>query len=256
MVAASADGRVPPCVVEFALATCETDAPTLPVITSSTAPDSRNSTLYRTVSRARTLRRGSTRRPGRRAPGAVIVASCALIVASRAERSRCPGPRSPWAALPSRPPGWPAGPNNGITAGVRPVLGPPPYNRGYGHNHRSQLPAQAVRADAGPGRHDFHRAAGPGDRVRRPERRGQIHHDAGDPGPGRPGRGHRAGQRAAVPESAAAAAPGRLAAGCRGAAAEPVRTQPSAVARPFAGPGRPAGRRGDRPGRPGGRGPP
>src|SRR5262249_47865049 len=109
--------------------TDETDAPTPPVIASSTAPDSRNSTLYRTVSRARTLRRGSTRRPGRLAPGAIIVASCALIIASRVARSRRPGARLPWAALPSRPPGCPAGPNNGITAGVRPVLGPLPYNR-------------------------------------------------------------------------------------------------------------------------------
>src|SRR5215472_8357206 len=210
MFAASADGRVPPRAAEFALATCETDAPTLPVITSSTAPDSRNSTLYRTVSRARTLRRGSTRRPGSRAPGAVIVASCALIIASRGARSRRPGARLPWAAPPSRPPGCPAGPNNDITAGVRPVLGPLPYNRAYGHNYRSQLPAQAVRAHAGPGRDDLHRAAGPGDRVRRPQRRGQVHHDAGDPGPGRPGRGHRAGRRAAVPGPAPAVAPGRL----------------------------------------------
>ena len=38
-------------------------------------------------------------------------------------------------------------------------------------------------------------AAGAGDRVRRAERSGQVHHDAGDPRPGRGRRGHRADRR-------------------------------------------------------------
>ena len=67
-----------------------------------------------------------------------------------------------------------------------------------GSNDRSDRAAQAVRPDAGPGRHVVHRRARAGHRVRRPERGRQVHHDAGDPRPGRARRGHRAGRRAAV----------------------------------------------------------
>ncbi len=47
-----------------------------------------------------------------------------------------------------------------------------------------------------------HRSPGPGHRLRRPERRGQVHHDAGDHRPGRGRRGQRADRRPAVPEPA------------------------------------------------------
>ena len=97
-----------------------------------------------------------------------------------------------------RPSGCPAGPNNGITARVRPVLGPLPYNRPPWKQRSKYRAAQELRRDAGAGRHDVHRRAGAGDRVRRAQRGRQVHHDAGDPRPGRPRRGHRPGRRAAV----------------------------------------------------------
>ena len=145
------------------------------------------------------------------------------------------------AAPPSRPPGCPAGPNNGITARVRPVLAPLPYNRAYGSNDRSTRPAQELRPGAGAGRHDVHRRAGAGDRVHRPERGRQDHHDAGDPRPGRPRRGHRPGRRPPLRQPAVPAAPCRLPAGRRRAAAQPHRPQPPALAGALPGPGRRAG---------------
>ena len=88
-----------------------------------------------------------------------------------------------------------------------------------------------------------------------PNGAGQVHHDAGDPRPGRRRRRQRADRRPAVPEPAAPAEPRRLAAGRRRPAAEPQRPQPPAVAGPLPGPDRPAGRRGDRAGRPADGGP-
>ena len=57
-------------------------------------------------------------------------------------------------------------------------------------DHRRQRAAQAVRADDGPGRDVVHRPAGAGHRFRRAQRRGQVHHDAGDPRSGRGRRRH------------------------------------------------------------------
>lgn len=136
-----------------------------------------------------------------------------------------------------------------MTASVRPTLWPCPYNRTHASNHRSQRPAQTLRADPGIGRDVLHRQAGTGHRLRRAQRRGQIHHDAGDPRPGRGRRGQRTGRRAAVQEPARPDASHRGAAGRRRAAAEPQRPQPPAVARALPGADRKAGRRGDRAGR-------
>ena len=62
--------------------------------------------------------------------------------------------------------------------------------------------------------------------------------------------GHCAGRRPALPDPAAPADRGRIAAGRRRAAARPDRTQPSAVAGLFSGPARQPSGRGDRPGWP------
>ena len=93
--------------------------------------------------------------------------------------------------------------------------------------------------------------AGKRDRLRRPQRGGQVDHDAGDPRPGRRRRGHRADRRAAVREPAPPAHPRRLAARRRRAAPRPQRAIAPAVDGPFAGPDVAPGRRGDRAGRPG-----
>src|SRR6185503_8388839 len=51
----------------------------------------------------------------------------------------------------------------------------------HGGNHRSYRAAQAVRACPRPRRYDVHRRTRAGHRVRRPERRGQVHHYANHP---------------------------------------------------------------------------
>ncbi len=109
---------------------------------------------------------------------------------------------------------------------------------------------------AGAGRHVLHRPAGAGDRFRRAERRRQIHHDAGDPRPGRGRRGHRPDRRTAVPQPAQ---PLRHVGSLLDAAAlQPSRTARNhllwlAHSQGLAGQ---AGRRGDRAGRAGLGGPP
>src|SRR5215813_9357242 len=196
-------------------ADCATTTP--PVIASNTAPDNRNKTPYSAVSRSRTLRRASSIR---------IARLPRLVLA----------PTGP--ATGSRPPGCPARPNSEITATVRPMLWPLPYNQVTGSSpdntkehehecdHRGDRLAQAVRAGAGAGRDELHGAARPGDRVHRAQRSRQVHHDAGDPGPGCAGRGNRAGRRAPLREPGAPADPARLAAGRQHAPAQPHRPQP------------------------------
>src|SRR6266545_1577793 len=124
------------------------------------------------------------------------------------------------------------------------------YASWHESDYRSHRPAQAIRADRGPGRTVVHGHAGRRHRLRRPQWRGKVHHDAGDPRPGRCRRGQRADRRAAVPEPAAPSEPRRSAAGRGRPAAEPDRSQPPALAGPLPGPDRPAGRRGHRAGRP------
>src|SRR6266540_2668145 len=118
------------------------------------------------------------------------------------------------------------------------------YASWHESDYRSHRPAQAIRADRGPGRTVVHGHAGRRHRLRRPQWRGKVHHDAGDPRPGRCRRGQRADRRAAVPEPAAPSEPRRSAAGRGRPAAEPDRSQPPALAGPLPGPDRPAeGRR-------------
>src|SRR5262249_13863824 len=87
-------------------ADCATTTP--PVMASNTAPDNRNKTPYSAVSRSRTLRRASSIR---------IARLPRLVLA----------PTGP--ATGSPPPGCPARPNSEITATVRPMLWPLPYNQ-------------------------------------------------------------------------------------------------------------------------------
>src|SRR5215831_14741273 len=87
-------------------ADCATTTP--PVTASNTAPDNRNKTPYSAVSRSRTLRRASSIR---------IARLPRLVLA----------PTGP--ATGSPPPGCPAGTNSEITAAVRPMLWPLPYNQ-------------------------------------------------------------------------------------------------------------------------------
>jgi hypothetical protein len=111
------------------------------------------------------------------------------------------------------PPWSPCRPGSGVCRPVRlgpagtSVLDPPPGpsrqpamphanpdpagDHMHASNYRGHRPAHEVRARAGAGRAVVHDAAGAGDRFCRAQRRGQVHHNAGDPRPGR----RRCGQR-------------------------------------------------------------
>src|SRR5260370_42351823 len=84
---------------------------------STTAPENRNMTPDVAVRRSRTVRRGNRERRG----GRVVVP---FLIASVGYR------RLAWTWPQAVPPsGCLAGPNSGITAGVRAVLAPLPYNQ-------------------------------------------------------------------------------------------------------------------------------
>src|SRR5260370_10694940 len=84
---------------------------------STTAPENRNMTPYVAVRRSRTVRRGNRERRSGRVVGTFLIAS----VGTR----RCAWP---WPQAVPRS-GCLAGPNSGITDGVRAVLAPLPYNQ-------------------------------------------------------------------------------------------------------------------------------
>ena len=112
---------------------------------------------------------------------------------------------------------------------------------------------QAVRPGHRGGRPELHGPSRAGDRLPRPERRREDHHDADHPGPGRPDLGHGRSSAAAVPGDHPPAAPGRRAAGRRRGAPGANRLRPCAVGRAEqrhrAAPGRrgaPADRAGER----------
>ena len=92
----------------------------------------------------------------------------------------------------------PAVPYNELRTRSQPTKDGRPHER---RNDRGQRAAQAVRADAGAGRHDLRGHPGQGDRLRRPERGRQVDHDPGDPRPRRPRRGRRPDRRAAATSS-------------------------------------------------------
>src|SRR5216683_5910039 len=101
----------------------------------------------------------------------------------------------------------------------------PAYNHNHGNDNRGRRAAQAIRLHARTGRDDVHRQARPDHRLHRPERCGEIHHDAGNPQPGRPRRGARADRRPALCQPAGPVDPGGGAAGRRGAATKPDRSE-------------------------------
>ena len=154
-------------------------------------------------------------------------------------------------------PGCPAGPNNGITARVRPVLAAVrPYNL---PSMDATIEVSGLRKRFGPTQalDGMTFTVGPG----------QVTGFVGPNGAGKsttmrvilgldaPDEGFALASGQAVCEPGSPAAARRVAAGRRRAAAEPDRAQPPAVAGPLPGPGGLAGGQGHRAGRPGEDGP-
>src|ERR1700724_509875 len=75
-----------------------------------------------------------------------------------------------------------------VSAAGAVLIPAPAYNHDHGNDNRGRRAAQAVRPRARAGRDDVHRLSRSGHRLHRPERGGEIHHDAGDGTDQRPGR--------------------------------------------------------------------